>query len=166
MAEFIIRNNMNPNKAVSCTITFRQIVNKGEEGEPVWVLELGTKEPHKDGGSILPVFVHYTSAKNLDKAVSDAVAKLSEQVDWSPLISDSRPPFVIYYTPTGGTASILSDVNIGIKDITPSAGIDASTIKMTVNGWNVTNDLEITGDPFNYSITWRPPLRVKKYEYE
>jgi hypothetical protein len=163
MAEFIIRNNLNPNKAIKCTITFRQIVNKGEEGEPVWVVELATKEPHKDGGSIRPAFVHTTSAVTLDKAISNAVAQISEQVDWSPLLTDTRPPFVVYYTPSTDVASITSSVNVGIKDITPAAGIDISTIKMTVNGEDVTNDLEITGDPLDYSVTWRPPLRIYDY---
>ena len=164
MAEFFIRNNLNPGKAVKCTISFRQLINKGEEGEPVWVLELGTKEPHKDGGSILPVYEHFTTAKNLDGVVSDAVTKISEQIDWSPLVADKRPPFVKYHVPDGNIADMLSDVNVGITDLVPSAGIDIDSITMTVNGFDVTNELEIIGDPFDYSITWRPFLRIFDYE--
>ena len=46
----------------------------------------------------------------------------------------------------------------------PSAGIDIDSITMTVNGFDVTNELEIIGDPFDYSITWRPFLRIFDYE--
>ena len=166
MAEFVIRNNLNPNKAVSCTITFRQIVNKGEEGEPVWVLQMGTVEPHKDGGPIAPVFVHLTDEDNLNDAVSEAVTRLSEQIDWSPLRTDSRAPFVIYHAPEeNGIAKINSDVNVGIKDLVPSAGIDLDSIKMTINGYDVTEDLEIIGTPTEYSLTWRPFMRAVSYTH-
>ena len=166
MAEFTIRNGLNPNKAIRCTVTFRQLINKGEEGEPVWVLQLGTTEPHKDGGAIAPVFVHYTSATNLDNAISDAVATISEQVNWLPLVADVRPPFVDKYIPTGGESKILGDVSISIKDLRPAAGIDINSIKMTVNGQDVTSDSEITGDPYYYNITWRPPFRMRRYYEE
>jgi len=31
---------------------------------------------------------------------------------------------------------------------------------MTVNDIDVTNDLRITGDEFEYQVEWRPPARV------
>lgn len=165
MAEFFIRNNLNPNKAVKCTISFRQLVNKGEEGELVWVLELGTMEQHKDGGSISPVYEHFTTADDLDGVVSEGVAKISEQIDWSPLIKDTRAPFIEYKIPDNDSVvNISSVVNFGIKDLSPSAGIDIDSITMTVNGFDVTDELAITGDQFNYSVTWRPFLQVRDYE--
>jgi hypothetical protein len=164
MAEFIIRSNLNPNKAVSATITFRQVINKGEEGEPVWVLQIGTEEPHKDGGPIPPTFIHFTDAANLNDAIAEAVTEMSGKIDWSPEREDTRGPFVIYHTPEqDGIASILSDVNIGIKDMVPSAGIDLDSIKMTVNGVDVTDDIDIIGTPTQYSVTWRPFFRIKDY---
>jgi hypothetical protein len=166
MAEFTIRNGLNPHKAIRCTITFRQIINKGEEGEPVWVLQLGTTEPHKDGGEIAPVFVHYTSATNLDEAVSEAVATISDQVDWLPLTEDVRPPFVVKYIPSGGESKLIENVCIDIKDLRPAAGIDIDSIKLTVNGQDVTDDTEIVGDPYYYTVTWRPPFRRRRYYEE
>lgn len=164
MAEYIIRNNLNPAKVVKCTITFRQLINKGEEGEPIWVVEIGTMEPHKAGGKIKPIFIHYTDAVNLDTAVKEATEAISAQVKWSPLIDDHRPPFVINFTPSEDIVSIDSIVNASIKDIYPSTGIDLNSITMTVNGVDVTGELFINGDPFYYNVTWQPKFRV--YEYE
>ena len=160
MAEYIIRNNLNPHKAVKCTITFRQMVNKGEEGEPVWLVEIGTAEPHKDGGIIKPIFIHYTTAENLSEAVKDATEIIAAQIDWSPLIADTRPPFVVKYFPGVSVVSINSMVNVDIKDVAPSAGIDPDSITMTVNGIDVTSEMKKTGDPFYYGISWQPKVRV------
>ena len=163
MAEYLLRNSLNPGKVVACTISFRQIVNKGEEGEPVWLVEINTLEPHKDGGSIPPEYVHYTSSDNLDTAIREATANIAEQVDWDPMRNDVRPPFVEYYGPRSNIVDIYSDVLVDIKDILPSAGIDINTIEMTVNGMDVTDELRIDGDPYGYRVIWSPFKRVLDY---
>lgn len=163
MSEFLLRNSLNPNKVVQCTISFRQLVAKGDEGEPVWVVEIGTLEPRKypPGGTIDPVFIHYTSSVNLDAAIKEATETIAAQVDWEPLDEDLRPPFVIYNRPTDGeVASIYSDVVIDIKDVLPAAGIDIDSITMSVNGFDVTSEIDIEGDPYEYRIRWVPFKRV------
>lgn len=162
MAEYLLRNSLNPGKVIKCTITFRKLTNKGEEGEPVWLVQIGTVEPHKDGGDIAPVFIHYTSSVNLDAAVKKATEDIAKQVDWSPIHEDLRPPFVESSSPdiNEDIVDIHSDVIVDIKDVLPAAGIDLSSIDITVNGFNVTNDAMIEGDPYQYRVIWRPPVRV------
>ncbi len=53
-----------------------------------------------------------------------------------------------------------NNVIVNIIDLHPSAGIDIDSIEMTVNNFDVTSDLRIRGDEFNYEIEWRPPSRV------
>lgn len=165
MAEYLLRNSLNPNKVISCTITFRQLVNKGEEGEPVWLLQIGTVEPHKDGGSIKPVFVHYTSKDNLNDVIKDATEVIGSQVNWQPYVKDLRPPFVEYCSIKGGNVleSIYSNVYIDIRDILPAAGIDPSSIKFYVNDIDLSNEIELDGDPYDYRIKWQPKIRVFDY---
>lgn len=161
MAEFLLRNSLNPNKVVQCTISFRQLINKGEEGEPVWMVEIGTLEPHKDGGSIPPVFIHYTTSMNLDEAIRDATEEIAAKVDWAPITDDLRPPFVIYTEPASSEiADIYSNVVVDIQDLFPAAGIDIDSITMTVNGFDVTSELDIEGDPYQYRVIWSPSIRV------
>jgi hypothetical protein len=166
MATYLLRNSLCPGRVVKCTITFRQIVNKGEEGEPVWLIEIGTGEPHKNGGSISPVFIHYTSGVvNLDEAIRSATTIIANQVDWGVLEEDARPPFVIDSFPAKNqnNVSIYSNVTVDIKDLFPSAGIDPDSIKVMVNDFDVTNEVDIQGTPFEYKIIWSPKDRVLDY---
>lgn len=164
MADYLLRNSLNPGKVVKCTITFRQIVNKGESGEPVWLVEIGTLEPHKDGGSIPAVFIHYVYSDNLDEAIRNSTSVIAEQVDWEIDVADMRPPFVTYKYPIEASeADIHSDVIIDIVDILPAAGIDKDSIRITVNELDVSNEIDVFGDPFNYRIKWSPKIRIMDY---
>ena len=80
MAQFLIRNSLNTYKVVKCGITFEQVTPKNYEGEPIWVIELATDEPHKYGGSIPPTFINLTSLDNLDLEIEQAVEIISEQI--------------------------------------------------------------------------------------
>jgi len=165
MTDYLLRNSLNPNKVVSCTITFRQIVNKGEEGEPVWLIEINTVELNKDGDPIPPVYIHYTSELNLDLEIREATEYIASQIDWSPITEDVRPPFVIYSFPStpNEVVDIYSDVVVDIKDLLPSAGIDVSSVTVTVNGMDVSDEIEFIGDPYQYRLIWSPKIRVRDY---
>jgi len=164
MAEFFIRNTLNPNKAVRCDLTLRQIVPKNYEGEPIWVLELVTQELHRDGGNIRPVYINLVNLDNLDVEINEAVEELSAQIDWAPLDIDIRAPVVTSYYPTGDSVSIEQHVVINLEELLPAEGIDPDSITMTINGLNVTPELIIEGDPYAYSVRWKPFKTV--YEYE
>ena len=162
MAYFTVRNSMNPSKAVTFGITYRQIIDKSrQDGELIWVLEIATDEPHiTTSGTIEPYFVHLTSLGDLDDEIEKGVAYLSDQIDWTPLAEDTRPPFVIASEPTTYEVDILQNVLVEIQDLQPSAGIDRSSIQMIINDEDVTNDISIFGDEFNYERRWSPPSRV------
>lgn len=165
MAEYLIKNTLNPYKVVKCDITFRQLVNKGRGCDPVWLVQLSTSEPHKDGGTINPEFINVSSLKNLDSEIKDATEAIASQVDWGDLQSDVTPPFVNQYSPLQNdkNASIFSDVVVSLKDGFPSTGIDPGSVRMYVNGFDVTDEIELIGDPFEYKVVWRPQARVKDY---
>ena len=166
MAEYLLRNSLNPNKVVKCTITFRQIVNKGENGEPVWLIEINTIEPHKDGGKILPVFIHQTAAINLDIAIKEATEKIAKQINWEFLILDLRPPFVIYSFPEVkriNSVGIHTSVIVDIQDILPAAGIDPNSIEVIINDIDVSDEISLEGDPYQYRIRWDPKVRIYDY---
>lgn len=164
MAEYLLRSALNPSKVVKCHITFRHIVNEGEDGEPVWVIQISTSESHKEGGTIKPEFIHTTSLDNLSDEIREATNRISSQIEWGESFDDVRPPFVSKYRPQNNSiVDIRSDVYIRLEDLYPSAGIDLNSIKLTVNGFDVTDELELTGTPFDYNITWRPNIRVMDY---
>jgi hypothetical protein len=164
MAQFLVRNSLNPNKVVKLGLTFQQVVPKGAEGEPIWVVEVGTNEPHKDGGSIPPEYIHLVDIDNLDKAVKVVAERISKKINWEPLIEDTEPPFVDEVSPSEYNVSIYQDIQAVIKEKLPAAGIDIDTIQMTVNDIDVTDELQINGDPYEYRVRWVPGLRFFQQE--
>jgi hypothetical protein len=164
MAQFLVRNSLNPQKVIKCGITFEQLTPKDNEGEPIWIVEIATDEPHKDGGDINPEFINLTSLNNLDAEIEKAIKIISAKVDWIPLESDLRAPFVESCYPSDYEVDIESYIKIILKELLPSAGIDIDSIQMTVNGFDVTSELEIAGDPYEYTINWKPFMRVYSEE--
>ena len=161
MAYFQVRNSLNPSKVIVCGITYRQIVPKGNDGEAIWVIEVATDEPHvTTSGAIAPYYITVTDELDLDLEVEKAVAAISRQVDWEPLAEDTRPPYVNEVRPDTYIQDINDNVFVSIIDNHPSYGIDIDSIEMTVNGADVTEDLRISGDEYNYLVEWRPPARV------
>ena len=166
MAEYIIRNSLNPDKVVECSITFRKLTNKYMEGEPIWLVHIATTEPHKNGGDITPSFIHLANLKNLGLEIDRATEKIAAQVDWGELREDLRPPIVSLVDPIENgmvNVGITSKVVFDIEDILPAAGIDIDSIKVSVNGMDVTEELDITGDAYQYRVTWSPFKRVLDY---
>lgn len=162
MAEFIVRNSMNPHKAVKFGVTYRQLVDKNsQDGELVWVLEVATDElDATTSGVIPPYFVTLVNLEDMDLEMEKAVAVLSEKIDWSPLTEDNRAPFVDSIYPDTYMAEMHNNVIVTIKDLHPSAGIDIDSIEMFINDFDVTSDLRIRGDEFDYEIEWRTPSRI------
>ena len=161
MAYFQVRNSLNPSKVIVCGITYKQVVPKGNEGEAIWVMEVATDEPHvTTSGTIPPYFINVTDELDLDLEIEKAVAEISKQVDWEPLAADTRPPYVNSVQPDTYVVPIHENVALGIIDLHPSLGIDIDSIEMIVNGVDVTADLRITGDEFEYRVGWRPPARI------
>ncbi len=162
MAEFLIRSSLNPNKVVKLGITFRQVVPKNNDGDHIWIVELNTNEPDKDGNGMVPSYIRLTDLSNLDKEIKKAASVIAKKIDWSPVLEDSRPPYIISVTPSEYLVDIDSFISVSIKESLPSAGIDLSSIKMTINDIDVTSDLIITGDPYEYNVKWIPPYIVRE----
>jgi len=166
MAEFYVRNSLNLNKAVKFNITLRYYVIKGIKGEHVWTLEIGTTYPDINGDTIFAKRINNISFDNFDDVIESGLAELCAQIDWSPLIQDKEPPFVENASPLDGEVGvdINSNINIALKDGLPSAGIDLSDMKITLNNstmdFDITSEIELDGDPYRYDLKWRPPLRV------
>lgn len=161
MANFLIRNSLNPNKVVKLGISFQQIVLKGTEGEPVWLVEVATNELDEYGNGIPSEFIHLTSLENLDKEIEKIAAVISDKVDWTPLVVDSRAPFVDSYFPfETSDVNIDSSVSVVINELLPSAGIDLSSIEVALDGFDITNEVAISGDPYSYTLKWKPQTIV------
>lgn len=166
ISEFYVYNSLNPNKVVKFNITFRYFVIKGVEGEHVWTLEIGTTYLDSNGNSISPARVHNISVEDFDEVIENALITLCSQIDWSPLSNDITAPKVSYVFPYDGESevNIGRDIYITIVDDLPTAGIDLSEMKIVLNNetqdFDITSEVNIEGDPYEYNLRWVTPLRV------
>jgi hypothetical protein len=164
MAEFYVKNSLG-NLTVKFNISLRYFVIKGEEGEHLWTLEIGTTHEDINGNDISAKKIHNISAGNLDEVIEGALADLCSQIDWSPLVADKRAPFVDNFSPSGSSVPITSNVEIIIKDKLPSAGIDLSNMKIILNNsdqdFDITSEVEVVDAYYNeYRLRWITPLKV------
>jgi hypothetical protein len=161
MAEFLVRNPLNPSKAVSFGITYRQIVDVNDRTrELIWVLEIATDETTVSGLAISPEIIHLTSLDNMDEVIRGAVERISAKIDWEPLSDDTRAPIVDEVSPSTYFASIYDNVKFKLIDLDPSAGIDLENIQVFINDIEVSPDLIINGDEYGCEVEWRPTIRV------
>jgi len=164
MAELYVTNSLG-NLTVKFNISLRYFVVKGEEGEHLWTIEIGTTHEDISGDSISAKKIHNVVAKNLDEVIESALADLCSQIDWSPLVEDKRAPFIDNFSPSGGDIPITANIEIVIKDKLPSAGIDISNMKVILNNsmqdFDITSEVEVVDAYYNeYKLRWSPPLRV------
>ncbi|GAG14306.1 unnamed protein product [marine sediment metagenome] len=164
MANFFVKNSLS-NLSVKFNISLRYFVVKGQEGDHLWILELGTVHKDADGNPISAKKINNISAGNLDEVIEIALADLCALIDWSPLVEDKRAPFVDDFFPAGSDVPISSNVSLVIKDKLPSAGIDLSNMKIILNNsvqdFDITDEIELVD--FYYSecaLKWITPLRV------
>jgi hypothetical protein len=132
-------------------------VPKENEGEAIWVLEIATNELDTLGNKIRPRFVNLKTSNNVDEEVQDKIAEISALIDWSPFIDDNSAPIVEDVNVTDDF-SIEGALEFKIKEFLPAAGIDLNSIEVTVNGVDVTSELNISGDPYEYKVKWKPSV--------
>jgi len=161
LADFIVRNSLNPYKAVKFSITLQQQVLKNSEGEPIWTAEINTLEPSISGTQLKSKYLHLRTLENLDDEIEKAVSEMCEQIDWTPLIDDGRAPYVDSYIPSEDSGvNIDSSVELVIKESLPSGGIEISSISVVFDDIDITGEVEMVGDPYEYTLKWKPSTIV------
>jgi hypothetical protein len=169
MADIYVINSLNYSKAVKFNIGLRRIIPKDRDGDFLWILEVGTTESGIDGRDHLAVKVNEINVDNVDDVLENAVSNLCNYIDWRPLLRDIKKPVVENVYPEGEDVSIASNVVIDMKDHLPSAGMDLSNMKVSINSgvfdFDITSEVEVSGDPYEYTLEWRPRIReYKRYE--
>ena len=165
MADIFVKHSLSSRVSVRFNVTLTKFTIKGEEGDQKWLLEIGTTYPDADGNYILPKLVHLLTLDNLDSVIEEVVGEMCEAIDWGTLERDIHAPYIYSYSPTQTTdVSIKTKVKALIKESLPSSGIDLSNLKITLNNgtttFDITDEVVIKGDPYEYSFTWVPAIRA------
>lgn len=161
MAEIFVRNSLNSTKAVKFNLSLKETLSSKSEGESLWVIEVGTRTPKADGTAVPPVYINNVSEKTLEAEINKAISSMCSLLDWAVLEADNEAPELTYFSPEGTLVPISSVIEFKLKENLPASGIDLSSMVVTLNNgtvdFDITSELKITGDPFDYTLKWIPP---------
>jgi len=183
MVVFYLRNSRNPNsKVVPVTVALSlDALKLGDtpirpdqdptatgiqypnlmdpEGDQSWILIAATTEPDINGSPIVPEFINVVSTGTIHLELEAALGRIGSQVDWGTILPDTRPPRLAEITPTLDQVTdvpIMSNIMVRLQEPLPAAGIDLSTISGSLNGFDITEDLELSGNIFDLTMFYRP----------
>ena len=152
-------NARNPNgKRVPVTVIVEQPDNvTTNDGEVIYVVSLHTGAVGLNGSTILPIYINGITESTFQEELKKALTSLGDQIDWGLLENDKKSPLITSLTPKNKeTINIHEDVFITLKDPLPASYIDLSTLKLKINGVDVTGNATITEKDNNVTIHWQP----------
>ncbi len=140
-----------------------------QEGESTWLLVVAPPRDELDKDTGLPIppeFVNVVSEATLHEEIQAAMGRIGSRVDWPDVLPDTSPPKLISIEPPfdATDVNIQGNVIYRITEPLPSAGLDLSTLNMTVNGLPVIisgvaesgETVDFRGNVFDYRIIYRP----------
>jgi len=77
---------------------------------------------------------------------------------------DFTPPYTSNHDPAKGATEVPIDTNIVVHVRDDDAGVDQSSIVLTVEGVDVTSSAVITGSPADYTVAYDPPVDFAKIQ--
>ena len=139
------------------------------EGDNIWLLLVAPprNELDKDTGQpIPPEIINIVTEGTLHEEIEAAMGRIGERVEWPSLHADIQPPKLINIDPPNNATgvNIFSDIIYRITEPLPAAGLDLSTLNMTLNDLPVivsgvavpTEVVEFRGNIFDLQIIYRP----------
>jgi hypothetical protein len=131
------------------------------DGEAIYVLEFLCGALDSDGNPIETVIINNVSAEDVKAQIEVGLDEIGRQIDWPNQQDDEYAPRVVEIFPKANSTDvpISSHVFGTLKEFFPTTGIDPSTIKLKVNGIDVTSDLQLSGEEVEYKFRWIPSIR-------
>lgn len=163
MAEVMVQNMRDPNQQITIVVTIRKaVIADVDPMDPQWILEASTYETDENGDPIPAVKKYLSNYNTLTEDINELITDLCKLVDWNDVI-DTEAPEVIGVWPTDGLqgVSVETDIIANIRELPPSSGLDLSSIRLKVKGFDLTDQLVIKGDLRDCSISVTPGTKYK-----
>ena len=129
------------------------------EADGSWILIAATTEPDINGNDIPPEFINVVTTGTVHLEIEAALGRIGKKIDWGEIRPDTKAPQLVEITPSLNQTtdvSIFSNVIFRLQEPIPAAGIDLSTLKVTINGFDVTPNVELRGNIFDLTAIYRP----------
>ncbi len=131
------------------------------EGDGSWILVAQTTELDVSGNKIPAEFINIVSTGTVHLELEAALGRLGSQIDWGTILPDNRPPALVEITPPLDQTTnvpITSNIVIRLEEPLPAAGIDLSTVSVKLNDFDITGDLELSGNILDLTMIFRPTI--------
>ncbi len=129
------------------------------EGDQHWFLIAKTTSLDTNGDKIDSEIINVVTTGTVHQEMEDAMGRIASQIDWGTLQDDIYPPKLIEFEPPVTQTQdvrITTNVIARLSESLPAAGIDFATVKMKINDFDVTEDVEFRGTPFDLTLIYRP----------
>lgn len=163
MAEVIIQNLRYPDQIITAVVTIkREIVYDDDPSKLQWILEASTRAKDANGVRVKPSKLYKSSKETVTKDINDLITDLCKKVDWVHVI-DTEPPEVVGQWPLAEEQNVAVDTEIRFTlwEEPPSSGIDLSSIRVKVKGYDLTDRLVINGDMTRCSVSVTPGTKYQ-----
>jgi hypothetical protein len=176
LANFYVTHNKFPQNPQLFTIDIQRVVKLVGEpntsfaysrrGETYWEIHITTTGTDINGDAIESSWIDvFDSEETIDEVIGSKLAEICGQIDWSNdgdflLEEDRYVPYISYQYPAADQTDVPlhSSITIKVKELLPGEGIDIDTISLKVKGVSVVPS--ITGNPFEYTITYTPKVTM------
>lgn len=163
--KILLKDAGNPhgNLVVPVTVTIRDMDLKySQDGEVVYVIEFKCGAIDKNGDRIQHVVLEKVSEADIKNEIKKGLSIIGSQINWPNPQDDESPPNIVEVYPydQDTNISINSHVRATLRDFFPTTGINPDTIKLRVNGIDVTDELQIVGEDTEYRIRWVPTQKT------
>jgi hypothetical protein len=163
MAEVLIQNMRDPSQQITLVVTLKQaIIPEASPMDPKWILEASSKELDEDGDPIDPAVMYLSDHDTLTEDINDLITEYCKKVSWTYVV-DTEPPKIVGHWPLVGAegVEVTTDIIINLTEDPPSSGIDLSSVRLKVKGFDLTDQLSIKGDFRSCSVVITPGTKFK-----
>lgn len=163
MAEVFIQNLRDPDQRIGIMVTIKRIVIMQEgTGTQMWAIQASTNELDSGGNSIAPVYKWTSNQTTFTDDVNELINTLCQQIDWN-YAPDTTPPRVVSHWPMRDDTGIpvTSEIVINIGEDAPSSGLDLSSIRVKIKGFDLTDQVTIKGNINTCSIYLTPGTKYQ-----
>jgi hypothetical protein len=163
MAEVFVQNLRDPSQRVGIMVTIKRvIVTQDGTGTQMWAIQASTKELDADGNPIAPTYKWTSNQTTFSDDVNELIDTLCKKVNWT-YEPDTTPPEITSHWPMQNDTGIPvdSEIVVNIGEQLPSSGLDISSIKVKVKGFDLTDQVTIKGDISSCSVYITPGTRYQ-----
>lgn len=143
MVVFYMRNSLVPDgKIVPVTVSLNLQTIKdiapptlSAEANEIWLLTLSTTEVDTQGKDIDDEIINIISKDTIHKEIEAALGRIGSKIFWGTILPDVTPPRLIELIPPLSQTtevSIFDKIKVRIQDPLPAAGLDLSTLQMSL----------------------------------